>query len=61
MAKYWVKKAFAGAHGQLHEDLGIAKDKKIPAGKLESATHSRNPKTRKRASLAKTARGFKKR
>lgn len=37
--------------GALHKDLGIAPDKKIPAGKLQSAAQG-NDKTAKRARFA---------
>ena len=42
--------------GALHEDLGIAKGKKIPLEKEEKAKHSSNPKLRKRATFAINAR-----
>jgi hypothetical protein len=44
--------------GALHEELGVPKGKKIPEKKLEKAEHSKNPKLRKRANLAKTFRKF---
>lgn len=37
MAKHWMQEAFKNAHGQLHEQLGVPKDQKIPAGKLAKA------------------------
>jgi len=37
--------------GALHKDLGIAPDKKIPTGKLQSAAQG-NDKTAKRARFA---------
>lgn len=40
--------------GALRKELGVKGDKKIPAKKLEAATHSKNPLERKRANLAKT-------
>jgi hypothetical protein len=40
--------------GGLHESLGIAQGKKIPAARIEAATHSDNPKTRKQAVLPQT-------
>jgi hypothetical protein len=40
--------------GALHRELHVPEGKKIPAKKLEKATHSKNPLLRKRASLAKT-------
>jgi hypothetical protein len=56
--KKWMQEAFAGAKGQLHKTLGVKKGEKIPAGKLEKATHSKNPLTKRRAVLAETARRF---
>jgi len=44
--------------GALHKQLHVPQDKKIPAGKLEKATHSSNPTLRKRAVLAETLKGF---
>jgi hypothetical protein len=44
--------------GALHENLGIAPDRKIPASRLEAATHSRNPTIRREANLAETMKGF---
>lgn len=37
MAKHWMAAAFANAHGQLHEALGVPKGQKIPASKLRAA------------------------
>lgn len=45
--------------GALHRDLGVPMGTKIPAGKLEKATHSSNPTIAKRARLAKTLASFK--
>lgn len=45
--------------GALHKTLGVAAGKKIPEKKLEQATHSKNPLTRKRAQLAETLKGMK--
>jgi Protein of unknwon function (DUF3008) len=56
----WIQKAVNPAHkGNLHRALHVPADKKIPAGKLEKATHSSNPKIKKQAVLAKTLRGLK--
>jgi hypothetical protein len=56
----WIQKAINPAHkGNLHRALHVPADKKIPAGKLEKATHSSNPKIKKQAVLAKTLRGLK--
>lgn len=40
--------------GGLHKSLGIPEGKKIPAKKLEKATHSSNPKIKKEAVLDQT-------
>lgn len=45
--------------GALHRSLGIPADQKIPAKRLEKATHSRNALMKKRAVLAETLRSFK--
>lgn len=56
----WMQKAFnPETRGALHKVLGVPEGKKIPAGKLEKATHSSNPLTKKRAVLAETARKYK--
>lgn len=44
--------------GALHSDLGVPQGEKIPAAKLETATHSRDPKVKKRAVLAETMNGW---
>ena len=46
--------------GALHKDLGVKPGKKIPEKKLEKAEHSKNPKTAKRARLAETLKGLRK-
>ncbi len=46
--------------GALHEALHVKKGEKIPEKKLEKAEHSKNPKLRKRATLAETLKGLKK-
>ena len=59
MAKKWIQ----GMHmkkGALHEELGVPKGKKIPAKKLNKAAKS-GGKLGKRARLAKTLKGLKKR
>ncbi len=40
--------------GGLHRSLGVPMGQTIPAAKLAAATHSRNPRIRKQANLAKT-------
>lgn len=44
--------------GALHKALGVPEGKKIPASKIEKATHSSNPKLAKRARLAQTLKSF---
>jgi hypothetical protein len=53
MAKDWIKGAIKHP-GALHKALGVKKGEKIPAKKLEKAEHSKNPKLKKEANLAKT-------
>jgi hypothetical protein len=54
--KKWMKEAFANSKGQLRKELGAKKGEKIPEGKLEKATRSKNTLLKKRAVLAETAR-----
>jgi hypothetical protein len=56
MAK-WIQKAIKHP-GALHRSLDVPQGKKIPAGKIERATHSPNPTLRKRAVLAQTLRSI---
>ena len=44
----------ASSKGALHKSLHVKEGEKIPAAKLEKATHSENPTMRKRAVLAET-------
>lgn len=44
--------------GALHKSLHVKPGEKIPEAKLEKAEHSKNPKLRKRAALAKTLKGL---
>lgn len=46
--------------GALHESLHVQEGKKIPESKIKKAEHSKNPTLRKRAVLAETLKGFKK-
>jgi len=46
--------------GALHKELKVPDGKKIPESKLKAAEHSKNPIERKRANLAETLKGFKK-
>ena len=53
MADKWIQKAIKH-EGSLREQLHVPAGEKIPAKKLEKATHSDNPTLVKRANLAKT-------
>jgi hypothetical protein len=57
MAEKWIQKAIKHP-GALHKELHVPEGKKIPMKKLTKAEHSKNPTLRKRATLAKTLRGF---
>lgn len=57
--KRWISKAIKHP-GALHKELGVKKGEKIPAKKLEKASHSKNKTLVKRANLAKTLSGFRK-
>lgn len=46
--------------GALHRALGVPSDKKIPTGKLDKATHSKNSHLKKMAVLAENFRNMKK-
>lgn len=46
--------------GALREELHTPKGKKIPAAKLKKAEHSKNPTLAKRARLAETLKGLRK-
>lgn len=46
--------------GALRKTLHVKEGQKIPESKLKNAEHSKNPKTRKRAILARTLRGLRK-
>jgi hypothetical protein len=61
--KNWIQGALKNVtsgktRGKLHDELGVARDKKIPMRELEKAAHSDDPLEAKRARLAKTLRGF---
>lgn len=58
MAKKWIQNAIKKP-GALHEELGIAKDKKIPEAKLKSA-EKKGGKLGKRARLAETLKKLRK-
>lgn len=55
----WIQ-AMHMKKGALHKSLGIPKDKKIPESKLKKAEYSKNPITAKRAHLAETLKGLRK-
>ena len=56
----WVKKAFSKNKGALRKALGASGNKPIPVSKLKAAAKSKDPKMRRRANLALTAKKFKK-
>ena len=55
----WIQDAIKKP-GALRSSLGAKKGEPIPMGKLEKAASSKNPKMAKRANLAMTLRGMKK-
>ncbi len=57
--KKWISGAIKHP-GALRKTLGVKEGEKIPASKLKKAEHSKNPLTKKRAVLAETLKGFKK-
>jgi len=57
MAGDWIKDAVKKP-GALRKELGVKAGQKIPEKKLEKAAHSKDPKLKKRAVLAKTLRKF---
>lgn len=59
MPKKWIQKMHM-KKGALHKSLGVPEGKKIPEKKLEKAEHSKNPTTVRRATLARTLKGFRK-
>lgn len=59
MTKKWIQDAIKKP-GALHKELHVPAGKKIPESKLKAAEHSKNPTERKRANLAETLKGFKK-
>ena len=56
--KKWIQGAIKKP-GSLRKTLGVKSGEKIPARKLEKATHSKNPTTARRARLAETLKKFK--
>ena len=59
MAKKWIAGAIKHP-GALHRELGVPQGQKIPAAKVEAATHSTNPVLAQRARLAETLKGLRK-
>jgi hypothetical protein len=59
MAEKWIQKAIKHKDA-LHQELHVPEGKKIPASKLKKAEHSKNPLLKKRAALAVTLKGLKK-
>lgn len=55
-AKQWIQ-AIHMKKGALHRELGVPQGKKIPAKKLEAASHKPG-KLGERARLAQTLKGF---
>lgn len=51
--KNWMQDAVKKP-GALHKALHVKQDKTIPADKLNKAAHSKNPRIKKMAVLAKT-------
>ena len=51
--KHWIKDAIKKP-GALRKKLGAKQGQKIPASKIEKATHSKSPTLRKEATLAQT-------
>lgn len=57
--KNWIAGAIKHP-GALHKSLHVPAGEKIPSSKLKAAEHSKNPVTRKRANLAETLKGLRK-
>jgi len=58
MAKNWIQGAISKP-GALHKQMGVPEGEKIPAGKLEKASHAEG-KLGRRARLAITLKGLRK-
>lgn len=52
----WMQRAFSKHKGALHRELHVPEGEKIPEKKLEKAAHSKNPRMRRQAALAKVGR-----
>lgn len=59
MAKNWIAGAIKKP-GALRASLHVKEGQKIPASKLKKAEHSKNPILKKRAVLAETLKGLRK-
>lgn len=59
MAKKFIQEMHM-KKGALHKDLGVPEGKKIPEAKLKKAEKSKSPIVAKRAKLAETLKGLKK-
>lgn len=57
--KNWISGAVKHK-GALHQSLGVPEGKKIPESKIKKAEHSKSPLLKKRAVLAETLKGMKK-
>ena len=57
--KNWIQKAIKKP-GSLRKAAGVKKGQKISKTELNKLAKSKNPTTRKRANLAKTLKGFRK-
>lgn len=55
----WIQ-AMHMKKGALHKSLKVPEGKKIPESKLKKAEHSKNPTLAKRAHLAETLKGLRK-
>lgn len=58
-SKNWIAGAIKKP-GALRKTLGVKKGEKISEDELDKAMHSKNSTTRKRAALAKTLKGMRK-
>tara|TARA_R100001244_G_scaffold118126_1_gene87921 strand:- start:274 stop:468 length:195 start_codon:yes stop_codon:yes gene_type:complete len=57
--KNWIQKAIKNP-GSLRKTAGVKKGQKIRSKELNKLAKSKNPTTQRRANLAKTLRGFRK-
>ena len=59
MAKRWIQEAIKHK-GSLRKSLKVKSGEKIPEAKLKKAEHSKNPTLRRKAILAETLKGLRK-